>query len=159
MRSFKEILVDLVFHKSIQGVAYALSLRICKFHLRLDFEVLCLIVLFESFALYDQKFPFISLSTVSTVHWNGPTATIGVIPVFEFVRVDKLSLVLVLTIWLNELFCNSTFERGVVSRMTAFLHTDHVIRTSHCGCIVSDRVVFHKILVVDTQLLLVAAPW
>ena len=157
MGSLQEILIDLILHESIQSITDSLRFRVSEFHLWLDLEVLCLIVLLKSFTLFHQKFSAISF-VVSTSHCLSTTSTIRVIAVFEFVWVNKLSLVLVLTVWLNILFRKVALKSWIVGGMTTLLHTDNVITTSHSWRIISNCVVLHEILVINSQLLLVTTP-
>ena len=86
MGALEEVLIDLVLHKSIQGISYLFSLRILEFHLWLDFEILRLVILLVSFALLGQKVTTcIPFAKCALVLRHGTRTTIWVISVVKFV--------------------------------------------------------------------------
>ena len=115
MGALEEVLIDLILHESIQSISNLFRLRILKLHLWLYFEVLRLVILLVGFALMRyQGTASILLAKGSFILRQGPTASIWIIAVVKFVRMDELELVLVFVICLDELIRKIALKRFVV---------------------------------------------
>ena len=105
MRTLKEVLIDLIFHKLIKSVADTIYLLFFEFNRGLNLKVLLLSLIFEEFPLSDQacnaSFPLLS----SFVKRGGPMATIRIIAIRKFIRMYEVSLVLIFIVCLEELTC------------------------------------------------------
>mmetsp|Transcript_26091 Transcript_26091/g.32591 ORF Transcript_26091/g.32591 Transcript_26091/m.32591 type:complete len:248 (-) Transcript_26091:826-1569(-) len=84
-------------------------------------------------------------------------ASIRVIPIIKFVRVDKTTLILVLRVRLKELACELTAKRLIVGRIAALLDAIRVVTATHSGRVVANRVVSYLVLIFDAHLFLVTA--
>ena len=78
MGALEEVLIDLILHESIQSISDLLCLRILKLHLRLNFEVLRLVILLVCFGLFRHHFTaciplseyvFVLRNRTRTSHW------------------------------------------------------------------------------------------
>lgn len=88
--------------------------------------------------------------------WGHDVATATwIVTVFEFVRIDKVTLILVLVISLRELGRERSFDRLIVSRVAALMHVDREITTAHRWCILANHVILYLVLIVDAHLFLV----
>ena len=115
MGALEEVLIDLILHESIQSISDLLCLRILKLHLRLNFEVLRLVILLVGFAFFRYLgAASILLGKRSSIMRQGATAAIWIIAVVEFVRMNELELVLVFVICLDELIRKISLKRLVV---------------------------------------------
>ena len=156
MRSFQEVLIDLILDESIQSVTNLLRLRIKLPVLSRNLKVLLLSTLFVFFAFTDKIGSFLLRSHDLSVHGGSSVATHWIIAVVKFVRVDKAALVLVLCIGLNPLVGELTFERLIVCWIASCVDFTSNISTSHRRWIVTNRVTSNPIWIFDTKLLLVA---
>ena len=68
MRALQEILINLVLHKSIQGVSDIFSCGLLEFHLGLDLEVLRLVIAFIGVTLLCQKINTLFLVRAASIH-------------------------------------------------------------------------------------------
>ena len=83
-------------------------------------------------------------------------ATVRVVTVVKFVRINKRALVLVFGIGLKELVCEVASQRLIVHRTAALLHIGEAVPAPHSWRIVPNGVVRDFVLVFDSKLLLVA---
>ena len=115
MGALEEVLIDLILHESIQSISNLFCLRILELHLWLYFEVLRLVILLVGFALMRyQGTASILLAKGRLILRQGATASIWIITVVKFVRMDELELVLVFVICLDELIRKIALKRFVV---------------------------------------------
>lgn len=84
-------------------------------------------------------------------------AAIRIISVSKFVRVDELVLLFIFNISFNELVCEIPLQGLVVSRIAALGVALRNIRASDGRRILSDSVVWHNILIMNTQLSLITS--
>ena len=84
-------------------------------------------------------------------------AAIRIISVSKFVGVDKFVLLFIFNIGLNELVCEIPLQGLVVSRIAALGMTLRSIRAPDGWRILSNSIVWHNILIVNTQLSLVTS--
>ena len=113
MGALEEVLIDLILHESIQSISNLFCLRILKLHLWLNFEVLRLVILLVGFALMRYQ-GLVLLAKGSSILRQGPTASIWIITVVKFVRMDELELVLVFVICFDELIREIALKRFVI---------------------------------------------
>ena len=89
--------------------------------LGLNLEVLPISPLFVGNTLIDGHASVLWSSNVAFVR-DGSAATIRVVPIVKFVRVDEVTLILVLCVGLHKLGGERAIDRLIVSRVAAFLH-------------------------------------
>lgn len=165
MRALKEVLIDFVPHEAIESVTYALCLRVLQALLWLDLEVLLSV---SRFVLYTPihrtssicglfrraNVTFVSLCSITVI---GTAAKF--IAICKFVRVDEVALVLVLSVCFNELVRLRPTYRLIVGRVAALLHRRSQVTAAYGRCVLTDHIVLYLVLIMDAQLVLVAAAW
>ena len=87
MRALEEVLIDLIFHKSINSVTNTFRLGVLETLLRLNFKILCLVSCFyTSNALSDvAKGAFIRGSNVLIIDGKSTMTTIRVVAIVKLV--------------------------------------------------------------------------
>ncbi len=157
VRPFQEVLIDLIFDKSIKSVTNFLRLRIQLPILARDFEVLLLTTLFVFFAFPNKIGSFFLWGHDLSVHGGRSVTAHWVIAVVKFVRVDETALVLVLGIGFDPLVRELTFERLIVCRIASCVDFTSNVSSSNGWWIVPDSIIGNSIWIFDTKLLLVAS--
>ena len=105
MRAFEEVLIDLILHELIKCIADSVHLLLFEFDSGLYLKVLLLSLVLKKFSLSDQASDA-SFSLLSAFIQRGDSvAAIGIVAVRELIRLDKVSLILILIVCLNELTC------------------------------------------------------
>ena len=89
--------------------------------LGLNLEVLPIGPLFVGYTLIDGHTSVLRSSNVAIVR-DGSAATIRVVSIVKFVRVDEVALILVLSVGLHKLSGERAIDRLIVSRVAALLH-------------------------------------
>ena len=106
-----------------------------------------------SIALYVCR---CTLYRVCFVRWIGFVTAVRIIAVIKFVRVDELILPFIFIISFNELLGKVALQSLVISGVTATVRSS-LIRSSHSWSVITDRIVRHNILIMDTHLALVSS--
>ena len=97
-----------------------------------------------------------TLYRVCFVRWIGFGTAVRIIAVIKFVRVDELILPFIFIISFNELLGKVALQSLVISGVTATVSTS-LIRASNSWSVITDRIVRHNILIMDTHLALVSS--
>ena len=137
MRAFEEVLIDLILHKLIKCIADSVHLLLFEFDSGLYLKVLLLTLVLKKFSLSDQA-SNASFSLLSAFIQRGDSvAAIGIVAVRELIRLDKVSLILILIVCLNELTCKWALIGLIVGGIASILGI-FIFRSADCRRIVTD---------------------
>ena len=141
VRSFQEILIDLILHEAIESVTDALGIRILHILSTMYFVMLLEILILVIFALLCQVFSTLPLH--SSIVRLGSRAAIWIIAVIEFVWVDELSLIFILVISLDVLLglAVAALKSRSVCGIASLLNRTWLNWTKDRNVVLSNRIV------------------